>query len=95
MTTAGWLWRRWRRAERDTVRLEGLVAERQAERDEWRRNAEEVLAGLAVAIDRQLDAWRLTPTEREVGVAREEPQGNRGGERAERTNGAPTCGGRV
>ncbi len=69
LATAGWLWRRWRRAERDTVRLEGLVAERQAERDEWRRNAEEALAGLAVAIDRQLDAWRLTPAEREVVVA--------------------------
>ena len=51
------------------MRLEGLVAERQAERDGWRRNAEEALAGLAVAIDRQLDAWRFTPAEREVVVA--------------------------
>ncbi len=64
-STAGWLWRRWRCAEQDTVRLEGLVAER----DGWRRNAEEALAGLAVAIDRQLDAWRFTPAEREVVVA--------------------------
>ena len=47
------------------MRLEGLVAER----DGWRRNAEEALAGLAVAIDRQLDAWRFTPAEREVVVA--------------------------
>lgn len=69
LTAAGWLWRRWRSAERDTVRLEGLVAERQAERDGWRRNAEEALVGLAVAIDRQLDTWRLTPAEREVVVA--------------------------
>ncbi len=69
LATAAGLWRRWRRAERNSLRLEGLVAERQAERDGWRRNAEEALAGLAVAIDRQLDAWRLTPAEREVVVA--------------------------
>ena len=69
LAAAGWLWRRWRSAERATVRLEGLVAERQAERDGWRRNAEEALAGLAVAIERQLDTWRLTPAEREVVVA--------------------------
>jgi len=69
LAAAGWLWRRWRRALRDTARLEGLVAERQAERDGWRRSAEQALAGLAVAIARQLDAWGLTPAEREVVVA--------------------------
>jgi DNA-binding CsgD family transcriptional regulator len=69
LTTAGWLWRRWRGAERTAGRLEAEVAERQAERDLWRRNAEEALGGLAVAIDRQLEAWSLTPAERDVVVA--------------------------
>lgn len=69
LTTAAWLWRRWRGAVRTAGRLEVEVAERQAERDLWRRNAEEALGGLAVAIDRQLEAWSLTPAERDVVVA--------------------------
>ena len=39
--SAAWLWRRWRAAERDNARLEGLVTERQAERDAWRTSAEQ------------------------------------------------------
>ena len=35
LVAAAWLWRRWRRAEQDNVRLTGLIAERQAERDAW------------------------------------------------------------
>lgn len=66
--TAGWLWQRWRRAESANRHLTHLVAERQAERDLWRTSAEQALAGLAVAIDRQLDAWQLTPAERNVVV---------------------------
>ena len=38
--SAAWLWRRWRAAVRDNARLEGLVTERQAERDAWRTSAE-------------------------------------------------------
>jgi DNA-binding CsgD family transcriptional regulator len=64
--TAGWLWQRWRRVETTNRHLESLVAERQAERDGWRTSAEQALAGLAVAIDRQLQAWQLTPAERDV-----------------------------
>jgi DNA-binding NarL/FixJ family response regulator len=41
---------------------------RRSERDAWRRSAEEALAGLGVAIDRQFTAWGLTPTEREVAL---------------------------
>ncbi len=69
LSAAAWLWRGRRRAELAATRLQGLVAERQAERDGWRRNAEQALSGLAVAIDRQLDTWSLTPAEREVAVA--------------------------
>jgi DNA-binding CsgD family transcriptional regulator len=64
--TASWLWLGWRNAERTSSRLRALVAERQAERDAWQASAREALSGLAVAIDRQLDRWGLTPAEREV-----------------------------
>jgi DNA-binding CsgD family transcriptional regulator len=64
--TASWLWLGWRTAERTSSRLRALVAERQAERDAWQASAREALSGLAVAIDRQLDRWGLTPAEREV-----------------------------
>jgi len=42
------------------------LAERQAERDDWRRSAETALAGFGRAVDAQFEAWQLTPTEREV-----------------------------
>ncbi len=66
--TAHWLWQRWRRAERANRHLQGQVAERQTERDVWRSSAEQALAGLAVAIDRQLETWKLTPAERDVAI---------------------------
>lgn len=44
------------------------LAERQLERDAWRRSAEQALAGLAVAIDTQFAAWELTRAEREVAL---------------------------
>lgn len=66
--TAHWLWQRWRRAERANRHLAFQVAERQAERDAWRSSAEQALAGLALAIDRQLETWKLTPAERDVAV---------------------------
>lgn len=68
LLTAAWLWLRWRRAESANTRLTGLVAERQAERDAWRNSAEQALAGLAMAIDKQLGVWLLTPTEREIAI---------------------------
>lgn len=66
LVMAGWLWRRWRRVTVLNRSLQSLVAERQAERDAWRSSAEQALAGLAMAIDRQLARWGLTPAEREV-----------------------------
>jgi DNA-binding NarL/FixJ family response regulator len=66
LAMATWLWSRWRQAERSNVELSRMVVQRQAERDAWRSSAEEALAGLAVAIDRQLALWALTPAEREV-----------------------------
>jgi DNA-binding CsgD family transcriptional regulator len=57
---------RWQRAQRslsEAARREELD---RAERDEWRRKAQHALAGLAEAIDQQLQEWQLTPAEREV-----------------------------
>jgi DNA-binding CsgD family transcriptional regulator len=44
------------------------LEERRAERDAWRASAEKALEGLGRAIDRQFDAWGLTPAEREVAL---------------------------
>jgi DNA-binding CsgD family transcriptional regulator len=65
---AGWLWRGWRRAEREGSMLRRTLAARQAERDAWRASAEQALAGLGAAIDRQFENWGLTPAEREVAL---------------------------
>jgi DNA-binding CsgD family transcriptional regulator len=66
LSTATWLWMGWRNAMRANQELRRAVKERQAERDAWRISATEALAGLAVAIDHQLDRWGLTPAERGV-----------------------------
>jgi DNA-binding CsgD family transcriptional regulator len=66
--TAAWLWRGWRRAEREGGELRRTLAARQAERDAWRASAEQALAGLGAAIDRQFESWGLTPAEREVAL---------------------------
>jgi DNA-binding CsgD family transcriptional regulator len=65
---AVWLWRGWRRAELQGDRLQRSLAVRQAERDAWRAQAEKALAGLAVAVERQFEAWQLTPAERSVAL---------------------------
>jgi DNA-binding CsgD family transcriptional regulator len=63
-----WLWRAWWRAEASAGALRRTLAERQAERDGWRRRAERALEGLGRAVDEQFGAWQLTPTEREVAL---------------------------
>ena len=45
-----------------------VLAERQRERDTWRKSAEEALAGFSRAIDSQFDEWQLTRAEREVAL---------------------------
>jgi DNA-binding NarL/FixJ family response regulator len=75
LTTAVVLWHGWWRAARDLHRTRAslaltrrTLAEQRAERDAWRKSAEQALAGLGQAIDRQFRAWQLTPTEREVAL---------------------------
>jgi DNA-binding CsgD family transcriptional regulator len=67
------LWRGWRRTVRalgqahaELARTTRTLAERQRERDAWRRSAEAERAGFGRAVDAQFAAWGLTPTEREV-----------------------------
>jgi DNA-binding CsgD family transcriptional regulator len=67
------LWRGWWGAARDLAETQATLAatrrslaERQQERDDWRRSAESVVAGFGRAVDAQFQAWELTPTEREV-----------------------------
>jgi DNA-binding CsgD family transcriptional regulator len=44
------------------------LLQQQAERDRWRRSAEQALAGFSRAIDEQFDAWQLTRAERDVAL---------------------------
>lgn len=62
------LWRGWRQASHSLARARRTLVERQAERDVWKQSAEQALAGLSVAVQRQLESWGLTPVEREVAL---------------------------
>jgi DNA-binding CsgD family transcriptional regulator len=60
--------RGWRRTRALVGELTVLVQSKQAESDAWQRSAEHALDGLSRAIDRQCEAWGLTPTERETAL---------------------------
>ncbi len=69
------LFRGWRRSAAALLRTrlslaesERLVAQRQTERDAWRKSAESALAGFSAAINRQFDSWHLTRAERDVAL---------------------------
>lgn len=69
------LFRGWRRAasalgaaQTSLARSERALAVRQAERDQWRRSAEQALAGFSSAIDVQFSKWELTRAERDVAL---------------------------
>lgn len=68
LAAAVYLWRGWSLTSRSLTEARHTVAEHQAERDVWRASAQRALDGLGVAIDRQFDAWGLTPVEREVAL---------------------------
>jgi DNA-binding CsgD family transcriptional regulator len=68
-------WRQMTRAQQRSERLDVELAQAQAEARRWsadarrwNREAQEVLEGLGVAIDKQFDRWGLTPAEREVAL---------------------------
>jgi DNA-binding NarL/FixJ family response regulator len=62
------LLREWLQAERSLAGVRTMLASRQAERDHWQRLAQNALQGLGEAMDRQFDAWALTPAERETAM---------------------------
>ena len=69
---AVYLWRGWRRTARSLVAMRQELLSRQAamqaERDAWRERARDALEDLGRAVDRQFEAWGLTPAEREVAL---------------------------
>jgi DNA-binding CsgD family transcriptional regulator len=62
-------------AQRRSEQLDAELAQAQAEVSRWtedarrwNREAQDLLAGLGAAIDKQFDRWGLTPAEREVAL---------------------------
>jgi DNA-binding CsgD family transcriptional regulator len=68
LVTATALWLAWVGAERRAAATRRSLAERSAEAERWRASAHKALDGLARAIDEQFNAWKLTPTEREIAL---------------------------
>jgi len=60
--------RAWHRSQHSLSRVRQMLEERRQERDEWRTRTENLLRGLGEAMDEQLDAWGLTPTEKETAL---------------------------
>jgi len=77
LALVAWLWRGWWRAEASAGALRRTLAERQAERDAWRRRAERALEGLGQVVDEQFGAWQLTPAERQIALFLLKGQGHK------------------
>jgi len=63
-----YLWSGWRDAHGSLDRTRRELEARGAERDAWRQRAEKLLRGLGAEIDEQLQAWGLTPVERDTAL---------------------------
>lgn len=55
-------------ARENAARLAGRLRATEAEAARWRQEAHDLLQGLGVAIDRQLDRWDLSAAEKEVAL---------------------------
>lgn len=62
----GWLWGRYFRLRRRLSDVRQLFEGASAEAALWRERHGQLLRGLSQAIEQQLDAWGLTPAEKEV-----------------------------
>lgn len=62
------LWLGWWHSAQSVEELRQSLEARKDERDAWRSSAEHAILGMSRAIDRQFDAWDLTPAEREVAL---------------------------
>jgi len=63
-----YLLRAWYGTARSLKATQRELVERGRERDRWREQAEQLLRGLGREIERQFDAWELTPAEKEVAL---------------------------
>jgi DNA-binding CsgD family transcriptional regulator len=63
-----YLLRGWHRATRSLRVTRRELEARSEDRDRWRSRAEKMLRGLGREMDRQFDAWELTPSEKEVAL---------------------------
>lgn len=63
-----YLLREWSRTEEALERRQQQLERHREERDRWRQRARTFLRGLGREIDRQFDAWDLTPSEKEVAL---------------------------
>ena len=68
LTAASYLAWGWYGSYREVRDLQVAVAERQAERDLWRRRAGRVLRNLSEAVDEQFSTWSLTEAERDTAL---------------------------
>ena len=66
--TSVYLVRGWIAARASLSEARRSLAERQAERDAWRANAEKALQGLGQEVSRQFEQWGLSPAERETAL---------------------------
>jgi DNA-binding CsgD family transcriptional regulator len=62
----GWLYYQFAQAKISFLTHDLALANQQAQ--QWREANRELIAGLAVQIQKQFDAWQLTPAEAEVGL---------------------------
>ncbi len=62
----GWLYYQYAQAKINFLVQNLALANQQAQ--QWREANRELIAGLAVQIQKQFDAWQLTPAEAEVGL---------------------------
>jgi DNA-binding NarL/FixJ family response regulator len=58
----------WHQAEESLASVRTRLEANAAERDRWKQRAQGVLQGLGEAIDRQFDAWSLTPAEKQTAL---------------------------
>jgi DNA-binding CsgD family transcriptional regulator len=62
----GWLWARYFRLRHRLSAVGRSLEQAHAEAGLWRERHGQLLNGLSRAIDQQLDAWSLTPAEKEI-----------------------------
>jgi DNA-binding CsgD family transcriptional regulator len=66
--SALYLGRGWYRAQFVLERVRSDMVVQEADRDAWRARAKTLLEGLGAAINERLEAWKLTPVERQTAI---------------------------